>query len=214
MALNTYSTLQSSVSEWIKKAGDPTLVARIPDFISLAEEQHKADIRIREMQTSETITLTAGVGTYALSNLTRFLEVQAIQLNGGSKAVLPFSSLPTMLTKYANAASGEPQEYSISGGNLIFRPIPDSAYSLTIYYFQAFEPLSDSVTTNTLLTRSPAAYLYGTLLQTAPYMYDDPRLATWETLYRRAIEQLTAQDNRSRFNGASLTIKLDTGINP
>lgn len=214
MAINTYATLQTSISGWLKKAGDSDLVDRIPDFITLAEEQHKADIRIREMQTSGTVTLTAGTGTYALSNLTRFLELQALQLNGGSKAVLTFSSLPTLLTKYANAASGEPQEYSISGGNLILRPVPDSAYTLTAYYFQAFEPLSDSVTTNDLLTRSPSAYLYGALMQSAPYLYDDARVATWETLYRRAVEQLAEQDDRSRFNAASLTIKLDTGISP
>lgn len=212
MALNTYATLRSSIAEWLKKSGDTTLVARIPDFIALAEEQHKADIRIREMQTSETITLNSG--TFDLSTLTRFLEVQALQLQGGSNRVLTFASLPTLLTTYASSASGEPEQYSISGNSLIVRPTPDGTYSATLYYFQAFEPLSDSVTTNALLTRSPKAYLYGALLQTAPYLYNDERMNTWEIMYRRTVEELADQDERARFNGASLTINVDNAVTP
>jgi hypothetical protein len=214
MALNTYATLQSSVSEWLKKAGDPTLVSRIPDFIALAEEAHKADLRLREMQVSETITITAGSGTFDLSTLTRYLELRSLQLQGGSNSVLTFASLPTLLTSYANAGSGEPQQYTIDGDNLIVRPTADGAYNATIYYYQAFEALSDSNQTNALLTRSPGAYLYGTLLQTPAYLYDDARIQTWQVLYSRAIEQLENQDNRSLYNGASLTINVDGRVTP
>ena len=47
--------------------------------------------------------------------------------------------------------------------------------------------LGGAVTTNWLLTAHPDIYLYGTLLESAPYLKDDARVVVWQTEYDRRI---------------------------
>jgi hypothetical protein len=70
--------------------------------------------------------------------------------------------------------------------------------------------LSSSVATNWLLTSSPDIYLYGALLQAAPYLQDDARISVWSALYLAGIEQLQVADDRSTTSGGSLTARART----
>ncbi len=46
MAITSYSTLQTSIGDWLNRAD---LTAVIPDFITLAEAQFNRNIRHRKM---------------------------------------------------------------------------------------------------------------------------------------------------------------------
>jgi len=54
--------------------------------------------------------------------------------------------------------------------------------------------LSDTNTTNWLLTSHPDVYLYGSLLEAEPYLKDDERAALWGTLYEQAASQVRVPD--------------------
>ena len=77
-------------------------------------------------------------------------------------------------------------------------PSPDTSYTGEIIYYSKVPALSDSNTTNWLLTLSPDIYLYGTLIQSAPYLRDDERTAVWATLYTRMVSDMNVSDERSR----------------
>ena len=64
MAINTYSTLQTAVANWLDR---DDLTARIPEFIALAETRINRALRIRAMETVSTAISTAsGTREYAL----------------------------------------------------------------------------------------------------------------------------------------------------
>jgi hypothetical protein len=77
-------------------------------------------------------------------------------------------------------------------------------------YYAKLSKLSDSNTTNWLLTAAPDAYLYGTLMQAAPYLQDDARIATWSALYSSALEDLQVADDRSATSGGALIARAKT----
>ena len=77
-------------------------------------------------------------------------------------------------------------------------------------YFAKLTKLSNSVTTNWLLTSSPDIYLYGALLQAAPYLQDDARIQTWATLYERALNDLRTADDRGASSGGTLLTRAKT----
>jgi hypothetical protein len=60
------------------------------------------------------------------------------------------------------------------------------------------------------LTQAPDIYLYGALLQAAPYLQDDARINVWSQLYQSGIEQLTVADDRGASSGGVLLTRART----
>jgi len=112
------------------------------------------------------------------------------------------------LTKFT--ASGRPKFFGVVGSELRFVPTPDSNYTAEIVYFANLNKLSGSVSTNFVLTSSPDIYLYGSLLQAAPYLQDDARIQTWATLYERALNDLQTADDRGSTSGGTLLTRAKT----
>jgi hypothetical protein len=77
-------------------------------------------------------------------------------------------------------------------------PAPDDSYTAEVVYYAKITPLSDSNTSNWLLTLSPDIYLYGALMQSAPYLKDDERLVVWASVYQKMVEDMNVSDERSR----------------
>jgi len=79
-----------------------------------------------------------------------------------------------------------------------------------LIYYGKLSKLSTSNTTNWLLTLSPDVYLYGSLLQAAPYLQDDARIQVWAGLYQRGIEALNLADERGSMTGGALMARART----
>ena len=68
--------------------------------------------------------------------------------------------------------------------------------------------MSDSRTTNNILTHFPDLYLYGSLLHAAPYLGDDARISIWSGLYQKALSGANVQSNEAKYGGVGLTMKI------
>ena len=66
------------------------------------------------------------------------------------------------------------------------------------------EPDTD---TTAVLTRYPAIYVWGCLLQSAPFLRDDSRLQSWGQLYSNAVNGANAEHERSRSAGSRLVAR-------
>jgi hypothetical protein len=111
-------------------------------------------------------------------------------------------SLDDLLTQYTS--SGKPKFFGVVGSQLRVVPIPDSSYTGELIYYSKLAKLSNSNTTNWLLTKAPDVYLYGSLLQAAPYLQDDARIQVWAGLYKAGIEELQIADERGATSGGVL----------
>ena len=136
-----------------------------------------------------------------------FLELKAIQFNS-NPLVVPKYRTPAWLRAYRRSSSNEsgtPIFYSIEGAQFLFDRTP-SGVELEILYYQKIPALSDSNPTNWLLTNHPSVYLYGSLLQSAPYLKDDERVAIWDTLYQRGLQRMREADQASEVNGPPIVV--------
>ena len=205
MALTTYAELKTSIGDWLNRSD---LTAVIPDFISLAEAQIERTLRTRQMLTRTTLSIDAEFE----STPTDFLEVKAFKLTSTNPdtplSFMTMDALDQESTKFT--ASGRPKFFGVVGSEFRFVPTPDSTYTAEIVYFANLNKLSGSVATNFLLTSSPDIYLYGSLLQAAPYLQDDARIQTWATLYERALNDLQTADDRGSTSGGSLLTRAKT----
>lgn len=204
MAFDTYANLQASIADWLNRSD---LTALIPDLIGLAEAEMKR--RLRRSVTRTTITITAE----AVNPPADMAELRSIYLVSDQPALdTPLRiCTPEMLAerraRQANATS-RPSDVAYIAGQLVFAPTPDQIYTAEIVYFSQLSPLSVSNTANAVLAEAPDAYLFGALLQAAPYLEHDARIPVWRDGFDRAIDQLNAVRDREEYSASIRPIRL------
>jgi len=208
MALNTYSALKTSVANWLNRTD---LTTEIEDFVVLAEKDFNSKLRIRKMIEQTSVTINAE--TVALP--TGFLQIRDFFITqGGTKHSLTYITPTQMDQIKGSSTSAMPEVYTILGDNFRFAPIPSSSFSGTLNFYKEFDPLSDSNTSNFILTSHPAIYLYGSLYHAANFLGGvEPRLIQqWQQMYATALERLERNDREDQFSGSPLQIRTDVTV--
>ena len=206
MAINTYSTLQTAVANWLDRND---LTDRIPEFISLAEATFNRTLRLRAMETTVADTTPSGSKEDALP--TSYLQMREIHLTTSPVISLAYITPEIMYRIRAGSNNGKPNAYTIVGDNILFGPTPDDGYGYSMTYYKAFDALGDDTQTNWLILNAPDLYLYGTLLQAEPFLMNDERVPLWERGVRQVINDLQEQDDRDRHSGSEMRVMNTSG---
>ncbi len=207
MAITNYGELKTAVANWLER-GD--LTARIPEFISMAEDRIRQDtrIRIRPMETATDLTISSQETALP----TGFLSARRLYLDGDPKKRVDFLAPENFWIRNLANQTGTPKFFTIEGENLVVGPAPDSSRTGKLLYYQKFTELSDDADTNWILTEARGLYLYGALLEAAPFLGNDPRTLTWATLWDDLADRIRQSDDRDRFDGAPLMAISDVQI--
>lgn len=208
MALSTFAELKASIAAWADRTD---LTAVIPDFITLFETTANAELPLRTTHnlTSTTLVTVANVATVALP--TDFLEAKSLVNQTNPYEILKPETATSLYTNNPSQTAGKPKGFTYVGSNLELAPIPDAVYSLKLYYYQKVVALSDTNTTNWLLTNFPNLYLFGTLLAAEAYLGMDPRLKLWGDLYDNMLQKLDGSKDRGQYGGSPLSVSV-TGV--
>ena len=194
MSLDTYAGLKAEVADWLNKTN---LTAQIPTFIALAEAQMRREL-----------TFVGQVETWAEAEIDedgwilpcRAEEVASVTYDGRALAYVPPENISV-------ADAERPTWYTIDGNVLKIQP----AGTVDIRVKTSFCPLSPSVSRNWILRDHPDAYLYGALMQAAPYLRDDERIGVWGDLFQAAISSINAREVRRQVGS---NLRMDAGVTP
>jgi hypothetical protein len=200
MAITTYSELQTAVANWLNRSD---LTSRIPEFITLAEADIRRELRARKLVGA--INMDAGVASKALP--TSVKELKSLRYNTSSMQGELREMTPGGLAKIRQSAAGIPQAYMVVNSTVYFDRPPDTGYALELVYIELDVALSGVITTNNTLTVAPDIYLYGALLQSAPFLEHDERIAMWEDRFEKAIAKENVYREGQEF-GASPEMTL------
>lgn len=206
MAITNYSELKTSIANFLAR---DDLTTQIPDFISLAESRMSREMNARSQEKRATATLVSGDAFVSLP--TDLRSIRLVKLNTSPKEVLEYYTPAKLDELYPSNAQGKPRAYTIIGGEIKFAPEPDSSYVAEIVYQEGVPDLSDSNSTNEILTRHPDAYLYGSLAAASVYLMDDQKTTVYEQLFTRAIDEVKREEERSKQAGSALQMKSDYG---
>jgi hypothetical protein len=207
MAISTYAELQTAVQNFLGRtdiSGD-----RTKEFIAMAEARMSRELESRSQEKRATSTLEVGTDFYALP--TDLRTIRSVKLNTSPVVTLVYHTPNSLTSTFTSTGNGRPQAYTVIGDEIRYQPTPDSAYTSEITYIDGLTALSDSATSNTVLTRHPDAYLYGSLSAAAIYFGDDTRLSNFEALFKRAIDEINTDEERSKTGGGGLFMKSDFG---
>lgn len=200
--ISTYDELKSTIADWLNR---DDLLTVIPSFVQLAEVGMERVLRTRNMLTRSTAT----IDTQYSAVPSDFLEVRTIKLIGISPIQpLTFLTMEEMDALDAKtSANGKPLYFTLVGNQIRVNPAPAGSYTAELSYFAKLDKLSGSVASNWILQNHPDAYLYGALLQAAPYLKDDERTSIWTTLYAAAVEAMKQADERAATSGGALKVR-------
>lgn len=194
MSITTYDELKSAIANWLNR---DDLTAVIPDFISLAEADFNRKIRHYKMLDRVDATLDSRYVQLPPD----WLETVRMSITSGTTFRLEAITVDDMLGYREDTQdnAGRPKYFTHIGEAIEVFPTPDAEYAMQLAYYGQIPALSDSTTYNWLLQSDPDIYLYGALLQSAPYLQDDARIQVWAGLYQNALGSLQKASDDTRF---------------
>lgn len=189
MALATYSDLKTEALRIMRRTGVTFDENSVADWVTLAEA--KLNRRIDPVEVESTLACVESDRTVDISALsmkepvTLFLADPStgdeIELTPKAKGTYPFSD-----------DNARPRYWSVDDDDIIFDCPSDDTYSLRFVYRQRFA-LSDSATTNWLLTNHSDVYLAAVLMWGAGYHEEWEKGATWKGMLDEGIPEVKSQ---------------------
>ena len=196
MALATYSDLKTALANNLARTD---LTDQMDDFIDLAEARLGRELKTRSQESSTNVS----TGDEFVAMPTDLRRVRLVRITTGTPTVLP-ANTPQDLFSNFGTGQARPTHFSIIGEQLILRPIPDTTYTVTITMGTGMDSLSDSNTSNTVLTRYPDAYLYGTLAAAYRYLLDEARSTFYDGLATQIIEKINTSEEGAKYGSGVL----------
>jgi hypothetical protein len=187
IVFNSQADLITGVCNWLNRR-DTETQARVLQCIGLAESEMKRRLR-NDVQRAAIDIAALVIDVPAAAQ-----DVRTLVINTGQSSIDgpidPRSADDLYRLRRLRDGSGRPKYFARVGDELLFDITPDQTYTGEIVYIAAFVPLSSSAA---LLQSDPDLYLYGTLLQMAPYLEHDERVPLWAAGFDKAIDQINAQ---------------------
>lgn len=214
--ITSYATLQTAVTEYLARDQDSTLIARIPTFIQLAEAKFNRELFVRQMEARSTTTVdTTTTEPEFISLPVDFQSMRRVRLSSVTgKPHLDFRS-GTQLDEFRTCSgntTSQPRYFTIFGTEMELCPTPDKNYTIEMVYRQNIPSLATN-DPNWLLTLAPDLYLYGALLESAPYIKEDARIQIWGLGFKAALDGLNNLGLTSTFNAGPMQMR-PSGVTP
>jgi hypothetical protein len=199
--ITTYSQLRTEVAgtagaSWTHRQD---VLQKFDTCLSLAEEMIYTGVddvdglRIRDMQTTDTATLSTSVRTLALP--TDFLEFRKLNLEYGNAIYPPLKyRTPNELEVWSSA--GHPCTYTVTS-QIEFDRVADVAYTINRIYYAKLTAVSSSNASNAILTRFPSVYLFGCLSQAFIWGSNKEKAFEHLSYFKEALRRANDQDNWS-----------------
>lgn len=208
MSFDSYTSLKAEITDYLARND---LADKIPTFIRLAEAKFNRSLFVRQMEQRATaLVLPDSDEPEYISLPADFQSMRRVRLSSVSgKPRLDFRS-GVQADEYRQATAnvrGMPRYFTVFGDEIELIPTPDAAYTIEMIYRKIVPALSDVNPSNWLLACAPDAYLYGALLESAPYIKDDERIAVWTAGLVSVIDGLNNLGTTSAFNAGPLEMR-------
>lgn len=184
----TYSGVLASLKNWLNRSDLDALLA---DFVVLAEEEMNRTLRVRQMETALTPTdiasgsITVPAGTAAIKTL---------WLSGREREPLGAQTLEFVKE---NDYGGQATHYAWVGDQLYM----NGTGTVNGILYQQIPTLSETNTSNWVLSFAPSCYLFGAMREAFDYVRDDAERDRWAARFLQVMDKINGADSRDRHAG-------------
>ena len=203
-AFTSYDNLKTNIADYLARSD---LTDKIPMFVSLAEKRLNRDLRLRQTLQQSSYSLTSG---FKVPTPTDFLEMKDIHIDANPIINLNFKTVSQFYRLNNSSGSGRPINYTLISDNFVLAPRPTGSSTINMTYYKIPKVMSDTNPSNEYLEVCPDLLLYASLVESAPFLMNDERLTTWESLYTRGLTSITKSDEQSEFPAQPLAVQITT----
>ena len=221
--ITDYTTLVAAIADFLDRKD---LEGQIPLFLQMCESAVNRDLRTHKM-----ICKGQTVG----SRRDNFIPLPDNWLEGRNVEVIMLvenpDDPPNLIDGDKFQASYQPPDgidqmkqnniqwrptgknqvhYTYYGDVIEIYPDPGQDFRVVMEYYERLPSLAVATPVNHLLISDPDVFLYGSLIHSAPFLRDDPRLAVWGQMYGSAVAKLNKTSERSMTSGSRLSRKTNT----
>jgi hypothetical protein len=207
----TYDDLVQRCQDWL--FGRVDIAAQVPTYIQLFEAKANRTLKCRQMETRAIAIVDTTVGAPEflplppLFHTMRRVRIVDGAINGKPSLRFATGQQMSVLRDKLNTP-GEPVWFTLFGNEIELYPVPGAPYQIEMVYRATIPPLSPANETNWLLAMAPDAYLYGVMMEAAPYLHDDDRVQMWSAGAQAAITQLNDLSEEALYNAGPLVTRL------
>jgi hypothetical protein len=186
LAFDNYGELIAGINDWLDRSD---LTGSAPTMIALAEARLRRELAPFFVETSATVTVTAGVGAFPDD----FGTITLVSCDGqGLTQVSPFAALDIPASTVASA-------YTVEASGIRVWPAGD--FTVTLLYKPTLPQLTETTPTNNLLSAHPDLYFFGAMMFAEGYVANDPRASLFKGLWDEAIAEAKVYLTRQSFGG-------------
>lgn len=194
MALDTYSNLKAAIRDWCHRNDQPD--DRIDDYIKMAETTMFAnDDDVLSVRTEEKrATADTSITSRFLALPDNYLEMRSFHaLRDNARNIDIKQRAPENLYVHDDTDTGVPTRFTVTS-QIEFNRISDIVYTVEMNYVREITPLSDSNTTNSILTNYPAIYMQGSLWALRTWTEEEERA---EYHYGKFLQAIRGANNKT-----------------
>lgn len=220
MAIATYNDLLTEVQDYL--FGRPDVVAKVPTFIRLFEGKANRKLFCRQMEKRATASTDINSQTPEFLSLPAdYQTMRRLRLLNPSESArgtpeldyVPPPQIELLRERVANVP-GDPTHFTIFGSELELIPTPTTAvaFNFEMLYRANLTPLDPNTNThNWLLDLAPDMYLYGSLVEAAPWLLGDERIPVWQTAIDDGYTSLNELSDKAMMGAGPLIIRRRRG---
>lgn len=191
----TYSSLLDDVRRYLERGftaeSDQLVYEQLPRLVALAERRCARELKVTGFIRAVSTPLSAGVAVYLKPD--RWRDTVSMTVNNRPIHARSYEYLRSYWPD--EAQTGTPEFYAdYDYQHWLLVPTPVAGLTLEVLYYEQPQFLDEANQTNWLTEYAPDLLLYGTLLEAAPFLKNDTRLATWQALFDRAAGALSNED--------------------
>lgn len=205
MPFTNAAALKSAVAAHM--ARDDISDSHLDDFIVLSEGLFNfgmkgegydfSPLRVRDMETSSTLTPTSGIVTLPST----FLEPRRVVETASPRRLLEYITPAQAEDLYPSRVSGLACHYTIIGSSLYTFDLASN--DIEVQHYRTIPPLA-STDPNWLLTKHPNLYLRACLFHVCMFVKDLAEATSHALLLKALIEGMNAADVRTNFSSAGV----------
>ena len=175
--------------DWIARSDVTDAV--LSDCVVMFESVANRQLRVRQMETSTTLTPSSGEATLP----TDYLAWRSVTWEGDPTVQLEYVEPRWMRAAYNSTDADTPTVFTIEGSTFSLRPT--STTSVTLRYWQKIPDLATN-STNWLLSAHPDVYLHGCLYEVYKYLRDADGAVAYFQLRDSGFEEIQKLSEKSK----------------
>lgn len=194
--VTNYATLLTAIADYLAR---DDLTSYIPNFVQNCENKLYRTYNLRNEETALSEAISSGVASVPSD----FKALKFAYFDESPVRLLDWLAVEELYRDYPDRSDiGSPSVISREGANFVFGKVSKDGTLKGIYYAKQ-DPLR-TTDPSWYVTNAPDLLLYGSLLESSPFIHDDARIQTWQFMYDQAIVSLLAEQDQAEVSSGQL----------